>query len=162
MDNDNLSAWFLSIRNSIFEGFSNIGFIEWGWILLASLISISFWAFLCRKSNFIKVFKNSSGEVTVTRKALQELVYNTAINLSGVDWVKAKVNQTRNGLSILVELKIEDTENLTDISEKLQNKLTELVTIKLGIEKIKTIDVHVSAIESKNIQPRSNSSADSF
>ena len=161
MEYENLSVWFLSIRNCIFEGFSSIGFLEWSWILLTSLIGISFWAFLCRKSNFIKVFKNSSGEVTVTRKALQELVYNTAKNLSGVDWVKAKVNQTRKGLSILVGLKIEDTENLTDISEKLQNKLTELVTIKLGIKKIKSIDVHVSAIESKDIQPRSDSSADS-
>ena len=82
------------------------------------------------------------------------------MNICGVVWNKAKVRQTRKGLAILVELKIEDTENLSDISERLQNELTELVNNKLGIEKIKTIDVHLSAIKSKDVQPPLNSSTD--
>ena len=158
MEYENFAVWFLSIRDLILQKFSNLNFLDWGWILILSLIVLSFWFWICRKSNFIKVFKNDCGEVTVTKKAFQILVNNTAINICGVVWNKAKVKQTRKGLAILVELKIEDTENLSDISERLQNELKELVTNKLGIEKIKTIDVHLSAIKSKDVKPRFNSS----
>ena len=160
MEYENFAFWFLSIRDSILKRFADLDFLEWGWIAILSLILPLCWFCICRKSNFIKVFKNSCGEVTVTRKAFQRLVNNTAMNICGVVWNKAKVRQTRKGLAILVELKIEDTENLSDISERLQNELTELVTNKLGIEKIKTIDVHLSAIKSKDVQPPLNSSTD--
>ena len=162
MDFENVTLFLLTVRNFLIEIISNLGFLEWGWVLILSLVVLSFWVLRSRRTSCIKVFKSSSGEITVTKKAFQELVYNTAINICGVVWTKTKVNQTRKGLVILVLLKIESTKNLTDITEKLQTKLTDLVTIKLGIEKIESMNVHVTGIKPKDPQELHASNSDSL
>ena len=152
MDFENVTLFLQSVRNFLIETISSLAFSEWCFGLVLLLAVLSFWVFQSQRTSFIKVFTSNSGEITITRKALQKLVYDTAIGISGVVWTKTMVKQTRKGLAILVQLEIESSESLTDITEKLQTKLTDLVTTKLGIEKIESINVHVTGIKSRNAQ----------
>ena len=51
----------------------------------------------------------------------------------------------------MVNLKIEGAETLADLSSNLQSVITQLVTEKLGIENLKSVDVNVSTIKAEKM-----------
>ena len=84
--------------------------------LIALLIVIR-----CLKKKFapIKLFNNSAGVITVTPKALDELVQSVCYSMGALNRPSVKIYVRRGKLCMLVSLKLEMGQKLSEVSAEL-------------------------------------------
>lgn len=103
----------------------------------------------CIRKKFapIKLFNNSAGVITVTPKALDELVQSVCYSMGALNRPSVKIYVRRGKLCMLVSLKLEMGQKLSEVSAELQDELTKACREHLGVEKLGTIDVRIKGFK---------------
>lgn len=103
----------------------------------------------------IKLFNNTAGVITVTPKALDELVQSVCYSMGALNRPEVKIYVRRGKLCMLVSLKLEMGQKLSEVSAELQNELTNACREHLGVEKMGTIDVRIKGFKGILRKPQS-------
>lgn len=121
--------------------------------LIALLIVIR-----CLKKKFapIKLFNNSAGLITVTPKALDELVQSVCYSMGALNRPSVKIYVRRGKLCMLVSLKLEMGQKLSEVSAELQDELTKACREHLGVEKLGAIDVRIKGFKGILSKPQTS------
>lgn len=93
----------------------------------------------------LAAFSSPSGTVLVSKKALQELV-KQACALE--DWVEAArpiIRLEDEKVSALIELRLASPDNLKDVCERVQARVTELLRKSLSFEHVGSIQIVVKS-----------------
>lgn len=115
-------------------------------IFAAVAVLIAVWVALRKiRGHFrpIKLFNNRVGEVEVSRKALNELVQSVCYSLGALNRPDVKIYTKRGRLCMVVSLKLESGQKLTDATGEIQQALTTAFREHMGVEKLGKIDVRV-------------------
>ena len=104
----------------------------------------------------VKLFNNSAGVVTVTRKALDELVQSVCYSMGALNRPSIKVKTRRGRLSLLITLKMEMGQKLSEVSASIQEELTNALREHLGVEKLGRIDVRIKGFRGVLKKPAVN------
>lgn len=126
-------------------------------ILLILLCLVVVWIIIRRiRRHFapIKLFTNSAGVITVTPKALDELVQSVCYSMGALNRPNVKIYVRRGKLCMLVSLKLEMGQKLSQISAELQDELTNTCREHLGVEKLGTIDVRIKGFKGILAKPQ--------
>ncbi len=99
--------------------------------------------FLRRQPDTISAFDSDNGHVTVSRRALQELIQGCCERVSDVGRAKATVSTRGGVINTHVRLRLNSNGKLSSISGYLQEQIGEVVKQNLGIEAIGNIDIVV-------------------
>lgn len=110
-------------------------------VLLAAVRAIK------RRYAPVRLFNNSAGVVTVTPKALDELVQSVCYSMGALNRPDVKISAKRGRLSLLVSLKLEMGQKLSDVSASLQDELSNALREHLGVEKLGSIDVRIKGFK---------------
>lgn len=103
----------------------------------------------------IKLFDNRAGVVEVSRKALDELVQSVCYSLGALNRPDVKIYTRRGRLCMIVALKLESGQSLTDATAQIQTALTSAFREHLGVEKLGRIDVRVTGFKGLIYKPAS-------
>lgn len=95
----------------------------------------------------IKLFTNSAGVVTVSRRALDELVQSVCYAAGTLNRPSVKIYSRRKRLCMRVSIKLEAGQKLAETSAELQEELTNACREQLGVEKLGKIDVEVKGFK---------------
>ncbi len=113
-------------------------------ILVLMVLLIIWWT--RRQPDTISAFDSENGHVTVSRKALQELIQGCCERVSDVGRAKARVGTRGGVINTHVRLRLNANGKLSSISGYLQEHISEVVRQNLGIESIGNIDIVVVGI----------------
>ena len=105
-------------------------------LAVAVLLAIAFIILKIRKRFApIKLFNNSAGVVTVTPRALNELVQSVCYSMGTTNRPSVKIFQRRGRLCMQVAIRLEMGQKLSDVSATLQDELTNACREHLGVAK---------------------------
>ena len=114
-------------------------------VAVAALAVLAWWL-ARRPPETISAFDNQNGRVTVSRKALQELIQGCCERVNEVGRARATVSTRGGVISTHVRLRLNANGKLDSISGYLQEQISEAVKQNLGIESIGHIDIVVIGI----------------
>ncbi len=110
-------------------------------ILLVSILII--WRKIRNYNKPLKLFSNISGNVGVTKKALDDLVQSVCYKNGALNRPKVEFKIKRGRLSLTVSLKVESGQKLTETTNTIQNALIKVLREHLGVEKLGNINVKI-------------------
>ena len=112
-------------------------------VAFAIVVVLVLWRKIKNHFKPIKLFNNRVGEVEVSRKALDELVQSVCYGLGALNRPDVKIYVKRGRLNMIVSLKLESGQKLTDATGEIQTALTSAFRDHMGVEKLGKIDVRV-------------------
>lgn len=113
------------------------------WYVIVAIICCLVLSLIFRKKN-ICITKTENGKIAVSESALRELITFIAHELGGHGKINIIVNSKHSGIDIDVILKGSNYDNLQEFSHELHEKLHEIIVEKIGISKLKKINIIVS------------------
>lgn len=117
-------------------------------IAIAALLVLLFIIRAVRKRYApVKLFNNSAGVVTVTPKALDELVQSVCYSMGALNRPSVKIYTRRGRLSLTISLKLETGQKLSEVSSAIQEEMTNALREHLGVEKLGRIDVKIKGFK---------------
>lgn len=93
----------------------------------------------------LAAFSSPSGTVLVSRKALQELVKQACALEDWVEAARPLIRLEDEKVSALIELRLASPENLKDVCERVQARVTELLRKSLSFEHVGSIQIVVKS-----------------
>lgn len=102
--------------------------------------------FVLRQPRVFRAFGSGDGEVSVTRKAVRELVRTCCEEIGDVGSARAHIHVRRGEVSVRVDLRMRRSANLKGISSYLRQQIAQALTENLGIEKLGDIEMVVVGV----------------
>lgn len=93
----------------------------------------------------LAAFSSPSGTVLVSRKALQELVKQACVLEDWVEAARPLIRLEDEKVSALIELRLASSENLKDVCERVQARVTDLLRKSLSFEHVGSIQIVVKS-----------------
>ncbi|MFW5882906.1 MAG: alkaline shock response membrane anchor protein AmaP [Verrucomicrobiota bacterium] len=116
-----------------------------GLIVIAIVLALLLvWARRPRRE--IVAFSDKSGEVTVSRRALSELVQETCQALDGVGTPKTKLKARRRRLDLRIHLRLESEGRVEEIRQRLREALDETLRTNLNFTRLGAINITVESV----------------
>ena len=112
-------------------------------IAVGAFVLLIIWRKIHNHFKPIKLYNNRVGEVEVSRRALDELVQSVCYSLGALNRPDVKIYIKRGKLCMIVSLKLESGQKLTDATGEIQTALTSAFREHMGVEKLGKIDVHI-------------------
>jgi hypothetical protein len=122
--------------------------------LCTAFFIVLLWAMLRRPRDRVVAFAAGNGNVTISRKALQDVIARTCESFPEI--IRAKVQVTTSGhkLKTRIQLHLRQSARIRDFSERLRHEITTIMTENLGMEDVGTMEFQVAGIaEDKNGKP---------
>ena len=120
----------------------------------ALLLILLLWTMVIRffknRGKDVIAFEDESGTVTISKHALKTLIFNKCNRVVGVQNPRPTIKCQGNKIMIRVKVGIKEGSNLREIREILRVQLEESLRSDFGLERLDTIDVHVTDFETKN------------
>ena len=94
----------------------------------------------------IHAFTGPAGQVTVSRKAVHDLIEARCRAFRGVGNAKARVLARAGEFDVRIELKIRESARLEDLSSQIQGEIGGMLRENLALENIGSIDIVVTGV----------------
>jgi len=138
-----MSPWIDSLLAAFSEVLTNPVVV----ILLSSVIlALLLVLVLSRPVATVHAFTGPAGQVTVSRKAVHDLIEARCRAFRGVGSAKAQVTSRGSEIDVRVELKIRESARLEDLSSQIQGEIGGMLRENLAIENIGSIDIVVTGV----------------
>ena len=111
-----------------------------------------------RQANHVVAYKTDSGNVTVSRAAIVELVQNSCAQIEAVSKPKVVIKVRGLTAHFKVQIKLASGGRLRDVEKTLQNHLRKALSDNLGIEKIGKIDIVATGFKGDLVAGKSETS----
>lgn len=138
-----MSSWIDPLLSLFAEVLTNpiVVILLSGIILVLLLVLI-----ISRPVPTIHAFTGPAGRVTVSRKAVHDLIEARCLAFRGVGGAKAKVINRAGEVDVRIELKIRDSARLEDLSSQIQGEIGGMLRENLALENIGSIDIVVIGV----------------
>ena len=100
-------------------------------------------------------FSDSNGSVSVSRKALQELIKQACLKDPNVQAARPTVRISGDKIHTNVEMRLQSATKLNDISDRLQARITELLQKSLNFDQIGKIEIMVTSFGKNDVDEAS-------
>lgn len=136
------------------ELLSQLSPLQIGAVILALLFLIIGLRLILKKPpTHLTAFSGDSGKVLVSRKALQELVKQACLLDDWVDAARPIIRVKDQKVTARVELRLSKPENLKEVCERVQARVTALLQKSLSFEQIGEIQIVVRSFASDAEKP---------
>lgn len=138
-----MSHWIESLLALFAEVLTNpiVVILISGIILVLLLVLV-----LSRPVPTIPAFTGPAGQVTVSRKAVHDLIEARCRAFPGVAGAKATVTSRSGEVDVRVKLKIRESARLEDLSSQIQGEIGGMLRENLALENIGSIDIVVTGV----------------
>lgn len=138
-----MSPWVDSLLDSLSEVLTNplVVILVSGIILVLVLILI-----VSRPVPTVHAFTGPAGTVTISRKAVHDMIEARCRAFRGVGSARAQVTGRGSELDVRIELKIRESARLEDLSSQIQGEIGGMLRENLALENIGSIDIVVSGV----------------
>lgn len=146
-----VSGWLLP-ANLLYWGIEWLKTNQWeSTVLAALLLLLGLLIFFRPRERVPRSFQTSSksGEVRIAYDALQEIVKQSAVEVTGVKQVKVILRERKAGLEITVVTQFNSETVITETSEELQAKVQKDVEYYSGIH-VAEVKVLVRSLETSS------------
>lgn len=106
---------------------------------------------LRKPSSRLIAFSGESGSVSVSRKALQDLIKQTCLKDQSVYAARPTVKIAGSKIHTHVDLRLKSASNLKEISERLQTRISELLQRSLNFDQIGRIEIMVTSFGKSDV-----------
>ncbi len=138
-----MSPWIDSLLASFAEVLTNpLVVILLSGIILALLLVL----IVSRPVPTIPAFTGPAGQVTVSRKAVHDLIEARCRAFRGVGGAKATVTSRSGEVNVRVELKIRESARLENLSSQIQGEIGGMLRENLALDNIGSIDIVVTGV----------------
>ncbi|MCH6259271.1 alkaline shock response membrane anchor protein AmaP [Puniceicoccaceae bacterium K14] len=123
--------------------------------IIAILLVLAGIRLLFRKTPaHLTAFAGEAGNVLVSRKAIQELIEQTCMLDELVESAQPRIRFSDSKVHTYVELRLSSSDDLKGSSERVQDRITELLKKSLNFDQIGDIEIVVKSFgtESANVQ----------
>ena len=96
-------------------------------------------------------FSGDSGSVSVSRKALQDLIKQSCLKDPSVQAARPAVKIAGSKINTSVDLRLNSASNLKEISERLQTRISELLQRSLNFDQIGRIEIMVTSFGKNDV-----------
>lgn len=138
-----MSAWFDSLFASLSEVLTNPVVVI---LLSAVILVLLFILILSRPVHTVHAFTGPAGRVTVSRKAVHDLIEARCRAFRGVGGARAMVTTRSGELDVRIELKIRESARLEDLSSQIQGEVGGMLRENLALENLGAIDIVVTGV----------------
>lgn len=138
-----MNPWFDSLLDSFTDVLTNPVVV----ILLSAVILVLLLVLiLSRPVQTVHAFTGPAGRVTVSRKAVHDLIEARCRAFRGVGGAKALVTNRGSEVDVRIELKIRESARLEDLSAQIQGEVGGMLRENLALENIGAIDIVVTGV----------------
>ena len=99
----------------------------------------------------LTAFSSSTGSVLVSRKALQDLIRQACLKDDWVEAARPVVKIFGEQINTNVSLRLSKADHLRETSERLQNRISELLQKSLSFEQIGPIEIMVTSFGKSDV-----------
>lgn len=114
--------------------------------LCTAFFLVLLWAMLRRPRDRVVAFAAGNGNVTISRKALQDVIARTCESFPEIIRAKVLVTTSGNKLKTRIRLHLHASARIRDFSERLRHEITTILTENLGMEDVGTMEFLVAGI----------------
>lgn len=138
-----MSPWAESFLAALSEVLTNpvVVILISGIILVLLLVLI-----IARPVPTVHAFTGPAGRVTISRRAVHDLIEARCRAFRGVGSAKAIVTPRSGELDIRIELKIRESARLEDLSSQIQGEIGGMLRENLALENIGAVDIVVTGV----------------
>lgn len=138
-----MNSWADSLLESLTDVLTNPVVV----ILLSAVILVLLLVLvLSRPVKTVHAFTGPAGRVTVSRKAVHDLIEARCRAFRGVGGAKALVTNRGSEVDVRIELKIRESARLEDLSAQIQGEVGGMLRENLALENIGAIDIVVTGV----------------
>lgn len=138
-----MSPWI----ESLFDLFADVLTNPFVVILLSAVVLVFLLVLIVsRPVPTIHAFTGPAGRVTVSRKAVHDLIEARCRAFRGVGNAKARVTSRGSEVDVRIELKIRESARLEDLSSQIQGEIGGMLKENLALENIGSIDIVVTGV----------------
>ena len=112
------------------------------------------WSMLRRPRDRVTAFKAGNGSVTISRRALQDIIAQSCEQFGEIVRAKVLVRTSGGKLQTEIQLRLKQSARIRDFSESLRAQITEVLTENLGMEDVGTMEFIVAGIIAEKKPPR--------
>jgi len=104
------------------------------------------WLVLRRPRGSVTAFTAGDGAVTISRKALQDVVARTCESFPEIIRARVRVTTSHHKVRTQIRLHLRQSARIRDFSDRLRKEITGILTGNLGIEEVGSIELMVAGI----------------
>jgi hypothetical protein len=138
-----MNSWSDSLMSSFSEVLTNPIVVI---ILSAVILVLVLILVLSRPVPTVHAFTGPAGRVTVSRRAVHDLIEARCRAFRGVGSAKANVTNRGGELDVRIDLKVRESARLEDLSSQIQGEVGGMLRENLALENIGSIDIVVTGV----------------
>jgi hypothetical protein len=112
------------------------------------------WAMLRRPSNRVTAFEDGNGSVSVSRRALEEIIARSCEQFDEIVRAKVSIHTRKNRIRTEIQIQLKQSARVRDFSKQLRARITDVLTNNLGMEDVGTMELIVGGIVPDENSPK--------
>ena len=140
--------WWADIQMMGRSGREICGWMGAGLLVMAILFALS--ELRTRRRERLLSFANEGGTVSISTEAMSDYITKLITEFPAVVRMRPVVKPTRNGVDILVDVRVKAGSQVHEVCELLQQRVREQVVDGLGISEVRRVEVNVRDIVSEH------------
>lgn len=122
--------------------------------LCTAFFIVVFWLMVRRPRDRITAFEDGNGTVTVSRRALEDIIARSCEQFDEIVRAKVSVRTRNDKIRTEILLRLKQSARVRDFSKQLRARITEILTDNLGMDDVGTMELIVAGIVSDKNSPR--------
>lgn len=114
--------------------------------LCTAFFIVLLWAMFRRPRDRVVAFAAGNGSVTISRRALQDVIARTCESFPEIIRAKVLVTTSSHKLKTRIQLHLRQSAKIRDFSDRLRQEITTILTDNLGMEDVGTMEFLVASI----------------
>ena len=122
--------------------------------LCTSFFIVLLWLMVRRPRDRVTAFKDGNGTVTISRRALEDIIARSCEQFDEIVRAKVSVRTRSDKIRTEILLRLKQSARVRDFSKQLRARITEILTENLGMEDVGTMELIVGGMVADKDSPR--------
>jgi uncharacterized alkaline shock family protein YloU len=122
--------------------------------LCTAFFIVVLWLMVRRPRDRVTAFEDGNGTVTVSRRALEDIIARSCEQFDEIVRAKVSVRTRNDKIRTEILLRLKQSARVRDFSKQLRARITEILTDNLGMDDVGTMEFIVAGIVSDKNSPR--------
>jgi len=122
--------------------------------LCTSFFIVLLWLMVRRPRDRVTAFEDGNGKVTVSRRALEDIIARSCEQFDEIVRAKVSVRTRSDKIRTEILLRLKQSARVRDFSKQLRARITEILMENLGMEDVGTMEFIVGGMVADKDSPR--------
>jgi len=122
--------------------------------LCTSFFIVLLWLMVRRPRDRVTAFEDGNGTVTITRRALEDIIARSCEQFDEIVRAKVSVRTRSDKIRTEILLRLKQSARVRDFSKQLRARITEILMENLGMEDVGTMEFIVGGMVADKDSPR--------